>query len=117
MLQFTLGSAFMAKRRRSSEEWHQLIQQQEGSGQSVSAFCVSQGLCSTAFYAWRRRFRKDGVDRTSFVRLEASGHGASVGTRMTLTTPDGYRLEFNGWIAPQRIAEVVSLLDRRARGC
>ena len=107
----------MAKRRRSSEEWHQLIQQQEVSGQSVAAFCVSQGLCSTAFYTWRRRFREDGVDRTSFVRVEASGHGGSPGTRMTLTTPEGFRLEFDGSIAPHRIAEVVSLLDRRTTGC
>lgn len=107
----------MSRQRRSSQAWHNLIEQQRTSGESVSVFCIEHGLCSTAFYSWRKRFRSQEANPAQFVRLEQPPSNQSSGSWISLTTPQGFRLECNGSIDPQRIAEMLTVLDRRAGGC
>jgi len=107
----------MSRQRRSSQAWRDLIEQQRTSGVPVSDFCIEHGLCSTAFYSWRKRFRSQEANRAQFVRLEPPPSNRSSGSWISLTTPQGFRLECSITIDPQRIAEVLTVLDRRARGC
>jgi len=107
----------MSRQRRSAQTWRDLIEQQRASGVPVSVFCIEHGLCSTAFYSWRKRFRSQESNPSQFVRLEPSLGDRPSGSWMTLTTPSGFRLECNSTIDPQRIAEVLTVLDRRARRC
>ena len=47
----------MANRQRDpakEQHWRQLLQRWQTSGQSVHAFCRTQGLSRPLFYAWRR---------------------------------------------------------------
>ena len=44
-------------RRRTANEWQQLVSQFERSGQSRRAFCSSQGLSLSTFDLWRRKLR------------------------------------------------------------
>jgi len=49
----------MSKRiRRSEAEWQHLIDQQERSGLSATAFCQQQGLSSKTFYKRRQALRQ-----------------------------------------------------------
>lgn len=47
----------MTKRpRRSPEQWLALIEQQQSSDLSISAFCQQQGIGSGSFYKWKQRW-------------------------------------------------------------
>jgi transposase len=48
----------MNKAEQRRELWHQLISQQETSGESIRAFCRGRGLKEHDFYGWRQRLRK-----------------------------------------------------------
>jgi transposase-like protein len=43
------------KRRRSAEQWGQLLCRHAESGQSVEAFCRGEGVSPASFYRWRRQ--------------------------------------------------------------
>jgi putative transposase len=45
------------RKRRSADEWRQLIEQQAGSGLSGLAFCQQQGLLAKTFYQQRKLLR------------------------------------------------------------
>ena len=40
---------------RAIKDWRQKITEQQASGQSPGEFCRQRNLCSTSFYAWRKR--------------------------------------------------------------
>jgi transposase-like protein len=46
------------RQRRSDAEWQQLIEQQQRSGLSASAFCQQHGLSSKTFYKRRQALRE-----------------------------------------------------------
>lgn len=47
--------ATKVERRRSAEQWGQLLSRQAESGQSVEAFCRGEGVSPASFYRWRRQ--------------------------------------------------------------
>ena len=40
------------------EDWAKLIAEQEGSGQTIRAYCKDHGVADHAFYYWRKRLQK-----------------------------------------------------------
>jgi transposase-like protein len=73
------------KRRRSAEQWGQLLRRHAESGQSVEAFCRGEGISPASFYRWRRQLaegaagaqsERNGPSTPAFVdlgRLSAAG--------------------------------------------
>lgn len=57
------------KRQRADrvELWQRIISEQEGSGQSVRAFCRQRGYKEHSFYMWRQRLRKPSEMRFALV--------------------------------------------------
>jgi len=49
------------RKRRSNEEWQQLIEQQAQSGLSGLAFCQQHGLLAKTFYRQRKLLRRNGL--------------------------------------------------------
>ena len=49
-------------RRRSQQEWRQLLVRQEASGTGVEAFCRAESVSGGSFYRWRRRL-SEGADQ------------------------------------------------------
>jgi hypothetical protein len=47
----------LSTKRRSEREqfWRRVIRQQERSGDSIKAFCQSQGVSQPSYFAWRKR--------------------------------------------------------------
>jgi len=91
----------MGKRtRRSEQEWKQIIDEHERSGQSVQAYCESKAIGVASFYQWRRLFR-DGKSlakpsegafiEIGQIRSSGSASDASSWT-ITLDLGDGLRL-------------------------
>ncbi len=44
----------MATKRRTREQWQQLIQDWQASGMSIASFCSRQDLTESNFYYWRK---------------------------------------------------------------
>ncbi len=45
------------RRSGSGARWGALIEEHEGSGETVAEFCVRRGLARPTFYEWRRRLK------------------------------------------------------------
>ena len=43
-------------------KWRRLLAKQEGSGESIRAFCRREGVEEGQFYAWRRELRCRGIE-------------------------------------------------------
>ena len=46
-----------ANQRRSREEWHSILQEQQQSGLTQSQFCQSRGLSLASFYSWKQKLK------------------------------------------------------------
>jgi hypothetical protein len=60
------------KRRKTEAwaKWHELVAEQNLSGQSVAAFCRERSLKSGQFFAWKKRLREAEAPR--FVAVEVT---------------------------------------------
>ena len=79
-------------KRRSQEEWQQLIQQQLDSGLKASQFCKEHGLCESYFSTVKYKLKKKAASSNSFqsigVLSSLSGIHVQAGT-VTFTIPAG----------------------------
>lgn len=66
------------RRNRGDREhfWRDLIQRQRHSGQSIRAFCDSQGVSAPSFFSWRKRLSQ-GRLRSQFVPVHIDVESAS----------------------------------------
>lgn len=49
----------MSTKGTTAERWRKLVQQQDGSGLTVTGFCERAGVSQPSFYAWRRKLRNE----------------------------------------------------------
>jgi hypothetical protein len=73
------------------ELWRQRIAQQEGSGQSIRAYCRGRGLPEHAFYGWRQRLRKQPAS-VKFALVETKPSEAGTAPPLELILARGDRL-------------------------
>lgn len=45
----------MTKKRRTSAQWQQLIDEHQHSGLSVARYCETKGIAQSNFYLWRKK--------------------------------------------------------------
>ena len=50
-----MSASIAGRKRRSRDQWQQLLDEYAGSGQTQTAFCQAQGLCLSSFQNWKRR--------------------------------------------------------------
>ena len=118
---------------RATKNWRAKIEEQQASGQEPGAFCRQQNICSSGFYAWRKRLgMKESAPEpvmrgqrllpvplrpltgAGFLRLDPAGAAVLKDPVpgqhprvMWIETPDGYRVAVNGGVG---LAEVFGLL-------
>ncbi len=56
-MQAQAGTGIKRRQRRSREQWREIIQTYEDSGQSAHSYCDKQGLTLGVFYKWHRIFK------------------------------------------------------------
>ena len=81
----------MNKAEQRRELWRQRIAQQEGSGQSIRAYCHGRGLPEHAFYGWRQRLRKQPAS-VKFALVEMKPSEAETAPPLELILARGDRL-------------------------
>jgi hypothetical protein len=105
--------------RRSREQWAQIVEQFERSGQSHEAFCAQQRVNVGSFRGWLYRLRSDSgrgkvarsATRLLPVRVGAVG-GAEEETVLEVVVGDAV-LRVRGMFGPAYVAELVTLLRGR----
>lgn len=111
-------------RRRSRDEWQELIEQWHRSGQSVGAFCADRDLRVSTFSWWRWRLGSDPVsesepgppisaDAESWLRWTAPAAVpvAEDGVAFELRWPDGLTLRVPQGFDPSALARLLSVLE------
>jgi hypothetical protein len=105
--------------RRSREQWIQIVEQFERSGQSQRAFCTQQRLNVGSFRGWLYRLRSGSrqgkvarsATRLLPVRVAPTG-AADEETVIELVVGDAI-LRVRGGFGPAYVAELVTLLRTR----
>ena len=108
----------MAKRvtrRRADREqfWRDLIWRQQQSGQSVQAFCDSQGVLSPSFYSWRKRLNEsNGGPTAQFVPVQVERELAPVTPgRIEVRLTNGTCVRVEPGFDPQALRDVLAVLE------
>jgi|ERR1700739_205746 transposase-like protein len=90
--------------------WQRLINEQMGSGQSVSAFCRERGVSDASFYTWRKRLSKETSIKFALVEPAAAARVTS-GVELSLAT--GERLHIARGADASTLRMVLSILRER----
>lgn len=98
-------------KKRTREQWQELLVQQEASGLSAAAFCQQHDLCPKYFSLRRKQLMKnDGEVETGFVRAqvkqETKREPSDVTTPLTIHCNAG-QFVFGVLPAPQWLAQLL----------
>lgn len=76
-----------------AQQWSALVTGQEQSGQSVKAYCASQGISAASFYRWVRLLKGSEQEAGAFQRLDIEDSGPRGGIILELPGGVSLRLE------------------------
>ena len=93
-----------------SEYWRERINRQERSGLSVHQFCEAQRLTEQAFYAWRKRLRKQQPMRFAVVETGPAQQQSATETGLELVLATGERLRISAGVDPTVLRTVLEVL-------
>lgn len=87
--------------RRTREQWQQLIQELQHSGESAKAFCAARSIGYASFCQWRKRLLPQEAtppqvnDAPEFIDLAALAGGVPGGWRIVLSLGNGMELRLS----------------------
>ena len=110
--------------RKKESYWREVLSRQTESGLSIPAFCVSAGISSPSFYAWRKRLRERETDeRAAKPRCRVDGTPSDNSfiplqfrdsvSALEVIHPLGYRVRVTGEVDGHALRQVLEVLDRR----
>lgn len=91
-----------------SQYWRNVIQQQAGSGQSVSAFCAERGLTEQSLYSWRKRLSDQAPVSFALVTTERPDQSPSAPLELELDA--GRRLRIPCGVDAATLRTVLTVL-------
>jgi hypothetical protein len=97
-----------------SDFWRNLIQQQAGSGQSVSVFCAERGLTEQSLYYWRKRLNLSKEASVSFALVTADPSGGKDTAPLELELGSGQRLRIPRGADAATLRTVLAILREQA---
>ena len=113
------------KNRASEKEsfWRLALEEFQGSGLSVRAFCRREGLSEPSFFSWRRTLqerdaakRDAGCDRAGLIPVDVvepvdSSPGCEQAPAyLEVITPSGFTLRFHSDIEPRQLGVVLGVI-------
>ena len=96
-------------RREKAKQWRQIIGRQEKSDQNIKEYCVRHRITEASFYYWRKRLGNTSRDTMSsrFLRIEPMNHMPPSDHSLSITTPNGYRVDIQGDRVVEKALEVL----------
>src|SRR5579863_4639127 len=90
--------------------WRKLIDEQVGSGKSVSVFCHERGVSDASFYTWRKRLKTETPLKFALVEPAPA---ASVTSGVELALATGERLHIARGADAATLRMVLTILRER----
>lgn len=100
----------MSRRYRKVEHWRSLIEQQEASGESVTAFCRRHDLLPKTF--WNRRKALREADQCKGMVVVAPPATSSVASSQLSVSWRGVEIALSGSASPAWVAQLMQELTR-----
>jgi transposase-like protein len=98
------------------QHWLAILSQQKNSGLTITQFCSEHKINISTFYAWRKKIANHSADKLPAAKMPKLVplmiHDASFITELSLsiTTPNGYQLNFNERLSPANLAAFLKVL-------
>lgn len=98
------------------QHWSTLFAQHESSGLTITQFCHENKINMSTFYTWRKKLanyrdnKQPSERKQQLVPLMISGSGFTAESPLTITTPNGYQLNFNEQLSPASLAAFLNVL-------
>jgi len=92
--------------------WQGVIQEQKGSGLSISAFCRKRGVSDASFFSWRRKLtQRDRNDTAAkFVPLTLDAPSVTTRPGCEVVLPGGCRILVPGQCDANWLREILEAL-------
>jgi hypothetical protein len=107
----------LSTKRRSEREqfWRRVIRQQERSGDSIKAFCQSQGVSQPSYFAWRKKLAlgKRENARAGFVPVRVLPHVANHSSGIEIVLDRNCRVRVEPGFDRQLLSDVLAVLEER----
>ena len=104
-----------AKRRSEREQfWRRVIREQEQSGDSVKAFCESQGVSPPSYFAWRKKLAlgKRRNARADFVPVRVTPDTPVESSGVDIVLDRGRRVRVEPGFDRQLLSDVLDVLEK-----
>lgn len=128
---FNLGGRTMSNSQRSSENeafWRLVLEEYQGSGLTIRAFCRQESLSEPSFYAWRKSIRKRDAEEPNESRnpqalipvdvvaaSDASPRGDEPSPPLEVVTPSGFTLRFHHDIDLHQLSALLGVIAHSRR--
>jgi len=107
----------MGRKRRTEEDWRQIVREQAASGLSSAAWCQQRGLVASTFHWWRGELARRDAQRAQAtfvpVQVQPGVLSPEPGSIEILLT-GGRRIRLCGPVDRRVLAEVVAVLEGAA---
>jgi transposase len=96
--------------------WRRLIRQHERSGDSIKAFCQSQGVSQPAYFAWRKKLAlgKRTNTQPDFVAVQLAPNTPVPASGIEIVLNGGRRVRVEPGFDQQLLSDVLRVLEKRA---
>lgn len=102
------------RKRRTEQDWRQLVQEQAASGLSMAAWCQRRGLVASTFHWWRGELARRDARRSeaAFVPVQVQPDApAEEPGCIEIILAGGRRVRMRGPVDRQQLAEVLAALE------
>ena len=99
------------------QRWLAIFSQQKNSNVSIIDFCRQHKINVSTFYLWRKKLAQHSdkkpppVDKQQLIPLMVSDSAFAAVPSLTITTPNGYQLNFNERLSPENLAAFIKVLQ------
>jgi transposase-like protein len=99
------------RKERTAEEWKAFVEEQAGSGKSVTDYCREHGVRPHRLYYWRKRWSGESSRKASGDFIECRLTGSRPGV-LVLECPRGYRLQIGRDCDTRLLERTLKVLSR-----
>ncbi len=103
---------------RKEQQWRQWLQQWQGSGLTVRAFCTLHRLPEHRFYAWRKQLRQRHTPPAPFLPVHVLAEPTPEPAHpIELVLGGGRRLRIAAGFDPGTLRQLLTVLEQEGRSC
>lgn len=100
------------KKQQKINSWQSIFEQHKNSSLTIIKFCRDNKINLSTFYAWRKRLSSETLPAKPQQVIPLIIHEPSFTqtSRIKLTTPHGYQLDFDSTLTHQTVAKLLGVL-------